>query len=519
MVRPGDAHVVSRRTFLVGLGAFPVVVTACGTGDTPTPATATPKIAAQVFERPLPIPPLASSTVAGGVRRFALRAGAGETEIVAGTRTPSWGFNGSILGPTLRARRGETVAVTVDNQLDETTTTHWHGMHLPARFDGGPHQPIAPGAQWRPTWRIDQPAASLWYHPHPHGATLRHVYRGLAGMFLIDDDQQPPALPNQYGVDDIPVIIADYKFTGDGALDESDPEDIGLLGDTIATNGSAGAYLDVVTRRLRLRLLNGSVGRIYNLGFSDDRPFAMIASDGGLLAKPVSLTRIQLSPAERAEIVVDLTPGERVRLHAFPIPQWPDETWRERFGYTDSFDVLELRAKPQLRDSPPLPAEMSTLPAVTPSANVRRREFLLQRGTDANGKNVFKINDQLMDMTRIDFDVPENTTEIWEVTGRDRVWPHNFHVHNAQFRILDTAGQPPPAELAGWKDTVFIYPQTTVRFAVRFNSYSDPVNPFMFHCHLLFHEDTGMMGQFRVASGDPQLPTPSAPTPPPMPHG
>jgi bilirubin oxidase len=509
--------VLNRRAFLVGLGGIPVVLSACGTGESPAPPTeTTPRIRPRGFDRQLPIPQAAPSTTENGVRQFSLRAARGETEIVAGTRTPTWGYNGSMLGPTLRARRGETVAITVDNGLPERTTTHWHGMHLPARFDGGPYQPIEPGGKWRPSFTIDQPAASLWYHPHPHGETLRHVYRGLVGMFIIDDDQVPQGLPNTYGVDDIPVIISDYKFTLYGALDDSDPYDIGLLGDTVATNGLAGAYFDATTRRLRLRLLNASVGRVYNLGFSDDRPFAMIASDGGLLEEPVSLTRIQLSPAERAEIVVEFSPEERVMLHAYPIDEWPDETFRQRFGFADSFDVLELRAGTELRDSAPLPAALATLPAAAPPANARLREFELVRGTDEYGKNVFKINDQLMDMNRIDFDVPDGSVEIWEVEGRDRVWPHNFHVHNAQFRVLDMAGEAPPPELAGWKDTVFIYPQTTVRFAVRFKGYGDPVNPFMYHCHMLFHEDTGMMGQFRVVP--PGQPAPPAPEHP-MPHG
>lgn len=487
-----------RRTVLIGVGTIPIALAACSTSETPPPPT-TPRIATPAFTRPLPIPELAPSTMQDGVRRFSLRAAPGESEIIAGTRTPTWGYSRPMLGPTLRARRGETVAIAVENALPETTTTHWHGMHLPARFDGGPHQPIPPDDRWLPSWTIDQPAASLWYHPHPHGATLRHVYRGLTGMFIIDDDDQPQDLPNTYGVDDIPVIIGDYKFDAGGQLDESDPDDRGLLGDTIATNGIAGAFFEARTQRVRLRLLNGSAGRFYNLGFTDNRPFAMVASDGGLLEKPFSLNRIQLTPAERAEIVVDINPGERVTLHAFPIDTWPDETWRDRFGFTDSFDVLELQAAPNLRNSALLPPQLAALPPVAPPAGAQRREFRLQRGNDPDGKNVFKINDLLMDMNRIDFDGPEGSEEIWEVTGRDRLWPHNFHVHNAQFRIIDMDGKSPPPELTGWKDTVFIYPQTTVRFAVRFNAYGDPVNPFMFHCHLLFHEDQGMMGQFRVA--------------------
>jgi bilirubin oxidase len=224
----------------------------------------------------------------------------------------------------------------------------------------------------------------------------------------------------------------------------------------------------------------------------------MIASDGGLLEKPVPLQRIQLSPAERAEIIVELAPGEPVMLRGYPMDRWTDETWRQRFGLTESFDILALRPTLNLHESPTLPATLATLPSATPPAGAPIRRFHLQRGTDAAGKNVFKINDQLMDMARIDFNIADGAHEIWEITAGDRVWPHNFHIHDTQFRILDIDGAPPPPELAGYKDTVFIYPQTTVRLAVRFSGYTDPINPYMYHCHMLFHEDQGMMGQFRT---------------------
>ena len=141
------------------------------------------------FETPLAIPPLAPSRLAAdGTRVFDLTAQDGTTEFRPGVQTRTWGFNGDYLGPTLRASRGEQIAAEVTNGLDEPTSVHWHGMRLPAEMDGGPHQEVAPGQTWRPTWRIDQPAGTLWYHPHPHGATEKHVYRGLAGMFIIDDD-------------------------------------------------------------------------------------------------------------------------------------------------------------------------------------------------------------------------------------------------------------------------------------------------------------------------------------------
>lgn len=301
-------NTLSRRTFLRGLAAAPIVAAAgCALGQ----GSSTPT---ETGMRPLPLPPLADSVVdASGVRQFSLVAAPGNSPMLAGKSTATWGYNGSQLGPTIRARRGEQVAFTIQNALPEPTSVHWHGMHVPAEFDGGPHQTIETGATWKPTWTVKQPAATLWYHPHPHGSTEKHVYRGLAGMFIVDDDDESDALglPKSYGVDDFPVIVADRRFTSDGELDDSDPTDVGLLGDTIVTNGIAGAYLSATTDIVRLRLLNGSSGRLYNFGFADDRDFDVIASDGGLLAAPFAAKRIQLSPGERIEIVVAVRSGGR----------------------------------------------------------------------------------------------------------------------------------------------------------------------------------------------------------------
>ena len=440
--------------------------------------------------RRLPIPPLADSTVDGaGTRTFTLRAAPGMTEIVAGTRTPTWGYNGSILGPTLRAKTGESIAVAFENGLPEPTTVHWHGMHLPARCDGGPHQTVAPGGRWQPAWTVRQPAATLWYHPHPHGGTEKHVYRGLAGMFIVDDD--PIAgLPHDYGVDDVPLIIQDRRFTPAGALDESDPTDIGVLGDTIVTNGIANAFLSVRSERIRLRLLNGSGGRLYNLGFADDRTFDVIGTDGGLLSAPVKVSRIQLSPGERAEIVVDLRSAEPVLLRSFPMDDGaglaPSDA--ARFGMDDTFDVLELRPEATVQASAALPTQFAIMPSPEPSAVGAERYFELQW---------FMIGHARMDMNRIDFTTTVDTTEVWTVHNVDE-WPHNFHVHDAQFRILDIDGSPPPPAFAGFKDTVYAPPGRRIRLAIRFTDYTDPTYPYMYHCHLAMHEDRGMMGQFLV---------------------
>jgi len=486
----------SRRRFLVGLAASPIALAAsCSATATPRPPSVD-----EGRRRPLPIPPLADSTVDDeGTRTFRLRAAPGTTSILAGTTTATWGYNGSILGPTLRARDGESVAVEFENALPVPSTVHWHGMHLPARCDGGPHQTVAPGARWRPAWTIRQPAATLWYHPHPHGETEKHLYRGLAGLFIVDDDATPDALPHEYGVDDVPLIIQDRKFTSTGALDESDASDVGLLGDTIVTNGIANAYLSVRSEKVRLRVLNGSGGRLYNLGFADDREFHLVASDGGLLAEPVTVRRVQLSPGERVEMVVAVAPGAPVSLRSFPIQDragLPSRKARQ-FGVDDSFDVLELRPHRTLSPGAALPAELARLPELVASQAATARSFDLRW---------HMINSRRMDMDRVDFCSTVDTDEIWTVRNVDD-WPHNFHVHDTQFRILDVDGKPPPAALAGYKDTVYTPPGQRFRLALRFSGYTDPTRPYMYHCHLAMHEDQGMMGQFLVlAPGDEPAP-------------
>ncbi len=440
------------------------------------------------FERALAIPPLAESTLDDQGRRvFDLRMQTGETDLGRDEPTPTWGINGSYLGPTLRANRGEEVLVNVSNDLPETSTLHWHGMHLPAEMDGGPHQTVEPGATWSPTWSVDQPAATLWYHPHLHGETAEHVYRGLAGMFLIDDPDaaSAAALPHNYGVDDIPVIVQDKQFDGH-ALDTSPGlfRSFGLLGDTILVNGTPGPYLDVTTERVRLRLLNASNTRTYDFGFSDQRAYDVVASDGGLLPAPVRRTQLELSPGERAEIVITMRPGERTVLRSTPL-----ESVDDRYaGTEDTLDIMELRAAADLAPSGEVPDDLAPVPDLQRDDVVVTREFSLS-GTEINGLE--------MDMERVDVTAEVGTTELWRVrnTGGS---VHNFHVHDVQFVVAALDGGPPPPELTGWKDTVYLPKDREVELLIRFTDHTDPDSPYMFHCHLLRHEDQGMMGQFVV---------------------
>jgi blue copper oxidase len=444
------------------------------------------------FGNELRIPPLAEPRVdEPGRKVFDLRLEEGETALLPGKPTETWGANGPYLGPTLRAGRGDEVTVNVDNALPDTTTLHWHGMHLPAAADGGPHQMIEPGERWSPRWKIDQPAASLWYHPHVMGETADHLYRGIAGMFILDSPASKSLpVPDEYGVDDIPLLIQDKRLEDDGSLDFSQSmiSPIGRLGDEILVNGTHNPHVKVTDRLIRLRLLNASTARNYNIGFADDREFALIGTDGGLLERPASTNRIQLSVGERAEIVVELQPGERVVLRSFE-PDLGTNAFEGRFsGADDSFDLLELRAAAELDDSPDLPETLVPQEGPPPSAVARVRRF------DLGNRD---INDREMDMRRIDQVVPLGTTEIWEVENTTGT-AHNFHPHDVRFRILEYAGEAPPPSLSGLKDTVYVPPGETVRLVTAFEDYADPDLPYMFHCHVLQHEDRGMMGQFVV---------------------
>ena len=171
------------------------------------------------FENKLLIPEQLFGTVVDGRRQFRLTVDEGSREFLPGKQTPTAGVNGPYLGPTVRLRRGEHVDLLVRNNIDEMTTMHWHGAHVPARMDGTPHQKIQPGETWTASFEVHQQAAPLWYHPHPHGTTGRHSYRGIAGFMWIDDDNSEALdLPKTYGVDDIPVVIQDKLFDDNGAF-------------------------------------------------------------------------------------------------------------------------------------------------------------------------------------------------------------------------------------------------------------------------------------------------------------
>ncbi len=459
------------------------------------------------FDNKLLIPEQLFGTVVDGRRQFHLTVDEGSREFLPGKQTPTAGVNGPYLGPTVRLRRGEDVDLIVRNNLDEMTTMHWHGAHVPARMDGTPHQKIQPGETWTVSFEVHQQAAPLWYHPHPHGTTGRHSYQGIAGFMWIDDDNSEALdLPKTYGVDDIPLVIQDRLFDDDGAFVFAINQGA-VYGDTMLINGTWSPFLQVESRRIRLRLLNGSNARIYYIGFDDNRAFHQIATDGGFLETPLQTNRVTLAPGERAEILIDFSDGAEAVLKSYPEAELLDTIGSFFVGLGNGhLELLKIVPQPAKRASHALPERLNTISRIKASDAAKTRPMVLggplQGGGPAGPGVGPPINGKIMDMERIDEVVRLGDTEIWEVSNPGGQ-AHPFHIHLVQFQILDRNGQRPTGAELGWKDTVLVPAGDTVRIIMPFDRYADPEVPYMYHCHIMEHEDAGMMGQFLVVE-DPQ---------------
>lgn len=420
-----------------------------------------------------------------------------------GPSTSTYAYNGGYLGPTLFFREGEFITLNVTNNIADTTTTHWHGMHVAAIDDGGPHSMILPGETWSPDFTILNEATTFWYHPHLHRKTAEHVYFGAAGMIIVEDaNTDTLRLPKSYGVDDFPIIMQDKRFDANN-LNQLKNEKIG---DTIMINGTLNPFLEVPAQLVRLRLLNGSTMRAYNVGMEGNTTFQMIGSDGGLLESPIDLSRIMLAPGERAEIVIDFSNwpvGQSVTLRSYntELPMFvqggPGGPFSSPPNNLDNknFDLLKFKI------TPPTDNPITVLSPILNKHNKWKEEDVnVTRTIRMTGgfNQIFHFNDQIFDMNHINEEVFLNDIEIWELTNETQLDAHPFHIHDVQFYILDIDGNPPPPELSGLKDVVLVLPDQKVRFITKFETFTDPIIPYMYHCHILTHEDTGMMGQFLV---------------------
>lgn len=478
---------ISRRNFVknISLGTVSLIVLGCGgksKGKTSIGANQaipnTPTTRDKLF-----VPPLIdtrNTTTDLWVR-------VSEASILDAKKTSTYSYNTAtdtlgLLGPTLLMERNMTSSLNFINELDVETTAHQHGLHVSGNNDGGPQSKILPGKSRTNILEIDQPAGTHWYHPHPHGKTGEQVIKGLAGLIIIQDPKEINSLPNlprNYGINDFPIIIQDKTFNDDGSIQYNTQKSYGkrgYLGDNILVNGQIQPIVSTPSGWIRFRILNGSNARFYERGdsisFSNQQPFYVIASDGGLLSTPVSITSLPIGPGERYEIMVNINQNQQFDLMA------------------GDRSILSLIADLSTYDNSQsiLPTVLANVPqALNQKNNVTRTFELSEKMT---------INSKKMDMAVIDEAVTIDTTEVWYIHGKGA--RHTFHVHGCSFLIVDRNGANVPDWEKGWKDTVIISGKRPVKVLVKFNKIADRNSPYMYHCHMLEHEDMGMMGQFIV---------------------
>lgn len=426
----------------------------------------------------------------------------------AGTMTRTIGYNGSYLGKTIILTKGQNVTLNVRNQLNDTTTTHWHGLHIAAKNDGSPHNPIMAGQTWSPSFKVMDNAATYWYHPHLHGKTMAQVVKGAAGLIIVRDSiESALPLPRTYGIDDLPLVLQFQTIDNGTKQIVIDDENDNMT----MVNGTINPFANCPAQVVRLRLLNASSHRVFQLGFSDNRTFYQITTDGGLLNKPIALTRLQLGSGERAEILVNLTglTGQTLNLQQFGnelpdgYPGGPPMIMgggSMNLGVLDNrtFTVLQLKVGAATANAiSSIPTMLSPINNTLSIVGAETKNFLLQ-GSPMMSMTNFVINNQKFDEHRMDFTTTKDKTMIWTITNQSMM-AHPWHIHGNSFYILSINGVTPPQNLLGKKDVVIVPPQNgVVRLAMKYEDFSDPTMPYMFHCHILSHEDGGMMGQFIV---------------------
>ncbi len=431
-------------------------------------------------------------------------------QIKSGQQTVTGGINGKFWGPTLFFTKGDTVHMNVRNYLNDSTTLHWHGMHLPAVMDGGPHQVIPPGTLWQPYWKVKNNAATYWYHPHLHEMTMDQITKGIGGLIIVRDSVESAlALPRTYGVDDIPLVLTDRDFTTSNQFSAVP------YGDSSIVNGTLNPQYTIPAQVIRFRILDAAIERSYNIGFSDNRSFYVITSDGGLLNAPVSVTRYLLSPGERIEILVNCSgqSGTSVNLQAYnaSLPNFvggsenfPNGPFANALGKKDfrlvHFNVGAATSSPITA----IPTSLTTNVFPSTASSNLTRTITISDSTASSfpsvtilGPNAFLVNRKMFQINYNNNIVPLDNTEIWELKSTSG-FAHPFHIHDVEFYILTRNGVAPSAYEQGWKDVVLVKSNETVRFIAKFDDYADSLHPFMYHCHISLHEDEGMMGQFVV---------------------
>jgi FtsP/CotA-like multicopper oxidase with cupredoxin domain len=402
-----------------------------------------------------------------------------------------------LLGPTIKVNSGQTMYINFANQLSEKTNIHWHGLKIPANMDGHPENFINAGGLFNYNFTVNQRAGLYWYHPHAEGTTGKQVFQGLAGLFIVNDSEET-ALNLPSGNRELPLVIQDKRISA-GSIPYAPTmmdQMTGLMGQHILVNGIYAPYHNVETAKYRVRILNGSNARIYNLALSNGASFTVIGNDGGLLATPQTVNSLIVAPGERADLIIDFSTMALSselflinKIFAGGNVQGKQE-----------FKIMKFKVATQVVDNFSIPTTLSSISQLTESMAIKTRNFEIANvdSGSMSGMMMHTINNKSYDANKIDEFVNNGAVEIWTFDNTNGNEPHPMHLHGVQFQILNrTGGRSSITALEkGWKDMALCMPGEKVKIIVPFNGYT---GKFIFHCHNLEHEETGMMGQFQVS--------------------
>lgn len=447
-----------------------------------------------------------------------LRQAPSSTQLFAGAPTLGWSYTGTVtrgpastlvpvpnsyLGPTIHAWRGQQVTINIANQIGEPAVTHWHGLDVPADMDGYPTATTQPNESFTYTFPIHNRAGTYWYHPHTDMQTVEQVFAGMAGYFIVHDEEEAKlGLPS--GEFDLPVCIQDTTFDANNQRIYNASMLTGYFGATMLVNGWPNYVHSAATRVYRLRLLNGSVSRIYKLAFSDGTPMVAIGTDGGLLDIPRTYPYIMLAPGERVEVWADFRNkpvGSRITLQSLAFVNSGSQG--------SPVNVMQFSIDRAQVEQKTLPAVLSTINPyrLQDAVNAANPKVYPINVISAGGHIMFTINGGLwLPNTVATNEVSQcDTLEVIQITNTSgfAIIPHPIHFHGRQFQMLDRSVTPAGLSgwntvkdgliMNGWKDTFLIMPYETVRILVRHSSYP---GMFVYHCHNLEHEDMSMMRNF-----------------------
>lgn len=435
---------------------------------------------------------------AGNPLRFPPELQAGESlklnsanvEVWPGTTTQVLALNNSYPGPTIRVQKGDDFSVLFENQYTEEATIHWHGLLVPELMDGQPKDAVQAGANYTYSFPIIQRAGTYFYHSHAHHLTAKHVYKGYAGFFIVEENEDlQDGLPA--GAYDIPLLIQDrhslYQPQFNYAPNMMDRM-LGYLGDVPLVNGTPDAFFEVQKTLYRFRIVNGSNARVYKLGFSDNSQFWVIGTDGGLKDEAVPISNVFLSPGERIEILFDFSLyniGNSVSLQS--------QIYSGIGNQGTLMELLRFDIAGDLSSGGTVPQELLPIDYYDINDITGTRTFTLSQGMMGTGMH--RINGLTYDMNRIDEEIPFNKLEEWKFINTTNNF-HPMHVHGVLFQVYSRNGN---TNLApndkGWKDTVLVNPNETVQTLVKFIDYS---GTYLLHCHNLEHEDDGMMLNIKI---------------------